>query len=396
MTKPEDAANPGDSVPGSAAPATAKEAGGAKDTKPRRAAPAKTAAKPRKDGAPATATAAAHSRVGHGWLWIAVVALALASGGSIASIWFLESAARDEQTRRLEAMIQSISPSQIAERQNSQAAALEARIGALEQKLAGMPDLGAAKEAEAATGLLAEKLDGLAGRLSDIEKSIGQLHAQPAGGDEETRAKAKQSADEVAALKERIAALEQTKQTVSTEIIERNQALVVAVGQLRDALASSKPFVQELAGVSQLGNPGITQITDRIAPFADKGVATTGELRDAFPEVATNVMHASGSERGGDWIDKAIAHASTVVTVRKVGDVAGDTAEAALARAENRLAVDDLDGAVGEMAQLQGPAAEAASGWMDKAKARVAAEKALKDLHLQVIGQIAQSDGPPK
>lgn len=380
MTKAEGAGTPG----------TAE-----KRTKPRKAAPAKprkaAASKPEKT-VPATASAAP-SHAGHGWLWVALVALALASGGSIASVFLLENAARDAQTRKVEAMIKSISPAELAGRQDEQLAALDSRIAALEKRMQSLPDATAAKEAEAATGLLAEKINGLAARLSAVEKAQANAPAAgPAAGVD-----SKQVSDELSSLKERIAALEQAqKASVPTATLERNQALVVAVGQLREALASSKPFADELAAVSKLGDSRITGITDRLTQYADQGIATTSELRGEFPKLADAVMQASGATHGGDWIDKAMAKASEVVTVRKVGDVPGDSTEAVLARAENRLAVDDLDGAVAEMGHLKGAAAQAAQDWMTRAQARVTAEKALKDLHLQVIGQIAQSDGTAK
>jgi cell division protein FtsB len=112
-----------------------------------------------------------HSTVGHGWIWVALVALALASGGSVAAIWFLEKAARDAQTANLEALVQSASPVQIAQQQDARTASLEARVVALEQKISKLPDLSSAKETEATTGLLAEKIEGLSGRISQLEKA---------------------------------------------------------------------------------------------------------------------------------------------------------------------------------------------------------------------------------
>jgi hypothetical protein len=214
---------------------------------------------------------------------------------------------------------------------------------------------------------------------------------------DEARGLARRSADELDSLKERVASLEQAKAArVPAETIERNQALVVAVGQLREVLGSSKPFAPELSAVTNLGGAGIARIADAVAPYAEHGVATLADLREGFPSVARDVVRAAGGAKDGDWIDKALAEASSVVTVRKVGEVEGDTPEALVARAEARLAADDLAGALEQMSRLSGPPAEAAKDWMAKAAARAAAEKALKDLHLQVIGQIAQSDGSQK
>jgi len=393
MADPEGAEVPGNSQkqekPRRPAAATAK---------PAKAKPAK--AQPSKPRAPAKRKPAepAHSRAGHGWIWTALVALALASGGSVASLWFLQGAARHAQTQHLEALVRAASPAQLAQAQDRKIAALDKRLSDLESRFASIPDLSAVKEAEAATGLLSEKIDGLSGRLSEVEKGLARLQAAGlAGGGEGTDA-AKAAAQELDSLKQRVAALEQAKQArVSTETIERNQALVVAVGQLREALASARPFASELSTVTALGDADVARITDKIASFADSGIPTVADLRERFPKMADAVVRAAGESKRANWIDKAIARAASVVTVRKVGpDVEGDTPDALLARAESRLAADDLDGALAEMSKLTGPPAAAAGAWMDKAKARATAEQALKDLHLHVIGQIAQSDGAAK
>ena len=400
-----DTESPPEDTQGSASLPAASEKP-AKPARPRRQAGPKTAApgakaasaKPRK-----TAKIEAHSRVGHGWIWAAMVAVALISGGSVASIWFLENAARDAQTKRLEAEFKIDDSSQTSQRDGGRISALESRLGDIEHRVASVPTPSSAKEAEAATALLAEKIEGLSGRISDIEKTLAKSGAvsgavADSAGLEEAKKNAKQAADELQSLKDRLAALEQTTHAnASTATVQRNQALVVAVGQLREALSTSKPFTAELASVTSLGDSEIGKITDRIAPFADKGVETLADLRDEFAPVADAVVRAANAPKNPDWIDKAITSASSVVTVRKVGpDVAGATPEAIVARAEQKLANEDLDGALAEMSALSGPPADAAAVWTTKAKARSAAEQTLKDLHQQAIGQIAERDGSAK
>lgn len=387
MTKPEGAGLPANPEK---PPAAEKE----KPAKAKRPAAVKSAkARPRQS------KPAPQAHTGHAWMWVALVSLALAGGGSIASLWFLEDAARQAHTRELEAAVASASPEQIGKRLDSQISALDAHLGELEKRVSSIPDLRAAKEAEAATGLLSEKIEGLSGRIAELEKSMGRAQGAGAHGDtfDETRTRTKQNADEIESLKERIEALEQAKQAnVSTETVQRNQALVVAVGQLREALASAKPFAVELSAVTTLGNPEVSKITDRLQPYAGAGIATLSDLKEDFPRTANAVLHASGESKSADWVGRALARASDVVTVRKIGPVEGSGPEAIVSRAEDRLANNDVDGAVVEMGALTGAPADAAKDWVAKAKARMTTEQALKDLHLQVIGQIAQSDGSAK
>jgi len=390
MTKPEGAGLPANPEKPPAVdkekPAAAKRPAAAKAKKPKQR----------------QVVAAANAHTGHAWMWVALVAMALAGGGSIASLWFLEDAARKAQTQQLEAAIATASPDQVAKREESAIAALDSRVTEMEKRVSAMPDLTSAKEAEAATGLLSEKIEGLSGRIAEVEKNLSKVQGAATSGrgesgPDDAQARVKENSAAIDSLKERIEALEQAKQaSASTETVQRNQALVVAVGQLREALAGSKPFAAELSAVTALGNSDVSKIADRLTPYAAGGIATVADLRDEFPRVADAVVQAGGESKSPDWVTRALAQASNVVTVRRIGPVEGTTPGAIVSRAEARLANDDIDGALAEMAALTGPAADAGKNWVTKAQARVAAEQTLKDLHLQVIGQIAQRDGSTK
>ena len=88
-------------------------------------------------------------------------------------------------------------------------------------------------------------------------------------------------------------------------------------------------------------------------------------------------------------MDRAWARLRSLVTVRPVGgDVAGDSPEAHLARAEARLDEGDLAGAVSELEALEGPAAEAAAPWLAGARARVAADQAIEALRERALARV--------
>lgn len=150
-----------------------------KPTRPRRSAAAKGAS-PKSAGPKSVRKASAPAaHTGHGWMWAAMVALAIASGGSVAGLWFLELAARDAQNKHLEtaiqAQLQTAAAGQPAALDAGKLAALDARIGAVEKHVAGVAEPASIKETEAATALLAEKIEGLSGRIGDIEKTLAQF-----------------------------------------------------------------------------------------------------------------------------------------------------------------------------------------------------------------------------
>lgn len=359
--------------------------------------PSKRAATPpRKNGNNGKAAKAAPAHPGHGWIWVALVAVAILSGGGIATVWLMEAATQQADAARIEAQLRADLAGAVAKAADERLAGLTAQLEQMEERMAAVPDRASAKETEAAMALLAEKIDGLAGRIGDLEN--GRAAAPETGVSDAAvaaaAAEAKRNAEELAALKERLANLEAAREVEAPVEAERKQTLVVAVGQLREALTVSKPFAAELEAVTALGGDEVRGMTAAIAPFAASGIPTLTELREQFQAVAGKIAAAGEGPEEGDWFDKALSQAASVVRVRKVGPVEGSDAAAIVSRAEDQLGSGNLQNAVDELAALTGAAAEAAQDWMTQARARLDSEQALRDLHNHVIGQIAQSPGP--
>ncbi|HEX6980927.1 MAG TPA: mitofilin family membrane protein, partial [Alphaproteobacteria bacterium] len=87
----------------------------------------------------------------------------------------------------------------------------------------------------------------------------------------------------------------------------------------------------------------------------------------------------------GSWWRPLLDRLTSLVTIRRIGEVDGDTPEAVVARAERRLAADDLAGAVAELERLQGAPAAAAGSWLADARARLTAEAALAGLTTHIL-----------
>jgi hypothetical protein len=85
------------------------------------------------------------------------------------------------------------------------------------------------------------------------------------------------------------------------------------------------------------------------------------------------------------WWRPVAERLSSLVNWRRTDAVDGNTAEAIVARAEQRLAADDLAGAIAELEKLQGPAAAAMQGWLAEARARAAADAAVARLTAYVL-----------
>ena len=174
----------------------------------------------------------------------------------------------------------------------------------------------------------------------------------------------------------------------------RGSALVLAVGQLREALGKPGPFPATLDSLRAVGgnDPVVTSALQVLAPLAATGVATKNRLIVTFDVAAAGAARAALAPAGSGWIDRTVQRLASVVTIRREGaDVEGDSAQAVLARAEARLAVGDLEGASTTLAGLTAEPAAAMAAWRDSAASRIAADGALDRLGRHAIQLLSGS-----
>jgi uroporphyrinogen-III synthase len=190
------------------------------------------------------------------------------------------------------------------------------------------------------------------------------------------------------ALDEQVAALPKSNEQ------QHAVAVIVAVGELRSALAGDKSFAAELSTLNDLTandealRPRLKPVVDKLTPMAEAGVPTLSQLAAGFP--TTEIARAGEAELAGEVTDdnwlkrfwRGLGHSvSEVITVRPTGpDVEGDDTLARLARAEAKLGEGDLAAAVVEVRAMTGLAAETAAEWLSQADARLAIEDAAAQL----------------
>lgn len=173
-------------------------------------------------------------------------------------------------------------------------------------------------------------------------------------------------------------------------------AFALAIGQLRAATRGGEPFTAALAAMRRVAG----QDSDALAalaplgPLADKGVPSTATLARRFPALAGKAVQAAGARPPADWIEAAWQRVSHLVRIRPVGyDVAGEGADAVIARAEIAVVADNFAQAVATLARLQGPAADTLAGWLGDARARLGVEESLDKLDRLATQRLAETEG---
>ncbi|WP_339763709.1 mitofilin family membrane protein [uncultured Hoeflea sp.] len=265
-------------------------------------------------------------------------------------------------------------------------AELAARLDSLE---AGLADVAARSgEAGSDTVMLAPIEERIAGLESQIaELGQGSPAADPALAAEINELRAAQSGMQTSlselkstsgALSDKLSRLE-SDQAALTEQVEApsrqiDVARAIAAAGLKSAIDRGGSFMSELEAFASVApdDPAVAELRD----LAARGVPSRSDLVAGFSDAASTAIAAAdpGNPDAG-LVDRLMSSAMSVVKVRKVGDVPGDSAEAIAARAEARLLNGDLDAAVSEWNTLPETSLAATADYGDALAARARAEK---------------------
>lgn len=236
-------------------------------------------------------------------------------------------------------------------------AALEDRLAGLESKIAALAEAGTAAAPDPE---LTAQMNELRAAQSGVQSAIAEIRS---------------STDTLAS---KISELEQGQQELSAQIEAPSRqidlARAIAAAGLKSAIDRGGPFMSELEAFASVGpdDPAVAELRD----LAARGVPSRAELVAGFSDAASKAIAAAdpGDPQAG-LVDRLMSSAMSVVKVRKVGDVAGDSAEAIVARAETRLINGDLEAALTEWNTLPEASRAATSEYGEALAARARSEK---------------------
>lgn len=271
-------------------------------------------------------------------------------------------------------------------------------LAALRTELAATRDRIQTLETRPAPGV---DLAPLENRLTAQETALRALQAQPQmprlAEDIEAMAKIvadlkRNSADAAAVLRlsDRVEKVETALRDVQTQRSSA-AALMLAVGQLREALSKAMPFDAELRAVKALApqDAELTPALEALKPRAVSGIPSFPTLAGRFHSLAPELVRAQVLPDQQSWWRQTLDRVATLVVIRREdGDAAGQSAAALVVRAEARLTEGDLAGAVVEAGRLEAGAAETVAPWLADARARLAADKAVSELTAHVVAQV--------
>lgn len=240
-------------------------------------------------------------------------------------------------------------------------AALKTDITGLRQQLANAP----AADTSALEQRIAT-LEGAKGEAPQVDGLSEKVTALEAALQSERSAQASATAE----LTRRLTDAE-TKINEPRDDIEVARAIASAA--LKAAIDRGGPFLTELDTLSKVtpDDPAIASLQS----FAATGVPSRSELMQKFPDVANAMLSAINQPDPNQGImERLTESAFSLVKVRPVGNIEGETPDAMIARMENKLRNGDLQGAALEWNGLPEAAKTASADYKKSLDARIEVE----------------------
>lgn len=233
----------------------------------------------------------------------------------------------------------------------------------------------------------------LEARLASLDEAVqGVAAAQSSGADtamlQELQQKLAEMTEAFSAMQSRVEAIAQSVNQAETRLDQRltaaeqkieeprsdvEMARAIALTALKSAIDRGGPFLTELDTLASLASDD--QAVSQLQPYASAGVASRAELVRRFPDTADAILDSIRQPEGESGLgQRFLASALSVIKVRPVGNVEGDTPEAIVARMEDKLRNGDLKGAELEWQQLPEAGKSASADFVEMLKTRVEVE----------------------
>lgn len=329
----------------------------------------------------------------------AVFLTLLLSGGLGAAGYYAWTHPSPDAQQRMDAVAQQAqTAADHANTISEQLAALTERVDKLEKAPPPTPVVTPAPAASAPPDLgdlpkrlddLTAKVDALASRPEAAAAPTPAPTPGPTPGATDNSASQQALTD----LTQRVSQAFDAQKAAVDQLSTRLDQLAPRIGALEQGEGKQKGTAAEIARLArieaalvslQAGKPlgVIAGAPPEVARFATVAPPTEASLRESFPALAEHAQAVSAPDLSGrSFWQRAFTRLQSAVTVRQGPDVlVGDPAAGILSDARQKVQDGDLVGAVTALRQLTGPAAEAMQGWVEQARALVAARAALADL----------------
>ena len=238
-------------------------------------------------------------------------------------------------------------------------AALTARVSALETAAAN--NTGTSPSSGASSSDADQKIAALTAEVDQLKASLAQATQSQASSDADVSKR-----------------LEDAEKKLNAPSQESAVARAIAAAALKAAIDRGGPFQPELDTYANVA-PDDPAIAD-LKAFAQTGIPSRADLIRRVSDVATAIVTSTQQDDPNQsWRDRLLASAKSLVQVRPVGNVTGDSVAAIAARFEDKVKNGDLPGAITEWNSLPDAAKSASAAFKQSLEARIRVEDLVSD-----------------
>jgi len=201
------------------------------------------------------------------------------------------------------------------------------------------------------------KLDKTDAEQAETRATLAEMNAKL----EETATKTGQTNTEITALRDRV-----------ENGADKRAAAAIAAAALKSDIDSGAPFAASLTNLRAF-SPGITEL-ESLDSFAQKGVPTVAQLTAEFDSsVSGAILAATAPVEDGSLASRLAAGARSLVEVKPIGEVEGESPQARVSQIQAALKNNDLSKASDVWNALPETGREASTDWHNRLQARLTA-----------------------
>jgi hypothetical protein len=218
--------------------------------------------------------------------------------------------------------------------------------------------------------------------IAALKDRLSALEARPATGASVDPAVIAQLTSEIDTLRSGLAAQKTTAEalvaeaeTIRADAAAKAQTVLLkaSLTKVEAAIQNGSPFAEPLA---LLAEAGVT-IPETLSGSAETGVPTMAALAESFADPARAALEAGlRGNMGSTWTDRVGSFLRAQTGARSLTPQEGGDPDAILSRAGAAVAAGDLQAALTEIATLPEAAQAALSAWVDQAKLHLDAQTA--------------------
>ena len=250
--------------------------------------------------------------------------------------------------------------------------ALAARVAALETTAASTASVGGSTGVTSAAA--DQKVASLSAEVEQLKTDLGKATQNQASSDAQVGKR-----------------LDDAEKKLSEPSQESAVARAIAAAALKAAIDRGGPFRPELDTFANVApdDPAVADLKN----FAQTGVPSRADLIRQVTDVTTAIVATTQSDDPNQsWSDRLMTSAKSLVQVRPVGNVPGDSVDAVAARFEDKVKNGDLPGAVTEWNSLPEAGKSASAAFKQSLEARIRVEDLVSDALSKAIANTGKQN----